>query len=73
MLYRDLVQGRSMDTTYHEALSHGHDPDRNPRLMPYLRLWHDRIAEAFRSGSSIPDQPAGERATASADVDGGRK
>jgi len=60
LLYREIVQGKAIDTQWEEAYSHGHDPARNPKLKPYLEQWHAKIGEAVRNGKLIEGEPAAE-------------
>lgn len=72
MLYRDFVQGKPLDQTYDEAREFKHDPKDNPRLMPYLKQWRDKIGEAFKSGGLIQGQaPPSGSATSGAAGDAG--
>lgn len=57
MLYRDFVQGKPLEETYAEARQYRHDPDRNPRLMPYLRQHEREIREAWLRGCMIESFP----------------
>ncbi|MGE3107521.1 MAG: hypothetical protein AB7G11_00930 [Phycisphaerales bacterium] len=54
ILYQQIIHGDAFDPAYDQAKSFKHDPTRNPRLKPYLLEWHDRIAQAYRSGAVVP-------------------
>jgi len=58
MLYKDLVLGQPLDETYPEASEYRHDPARNPKLLPFVKEYETRIAEALNSGSAIDGFPA---------------
>lgn len=57
MLYRSIVEGKSVESVVSEAWAHRHDPGKNKVLMPWLVDWKDRIEEAFRTGTWIEGQP----------------
>lgn len=60
MLYRELVEGKPAGSTMNETLEHGHDPEDNRKMAPYLAQWREKIVEAFRNGKSIEGQPVAE-------------
>jgi tyrosine-protein phosphatase SIW14 len=54
MLYRSIVQGKDMiGPVYEDSFRYGHDPRRNTRLAPYLMEFREKIAQAYRTGSTI--------------------
>jgi protein tyrosine/serine phosphatase len=57
MLYRDLVQGKSLDESYAEARAYRHDPARNPRLLPFLKDHEAEIRAALRDGGEVKGYP----------------
>lgn len=57
MLYRDFVQGKDLAETYPEAREYRHDPEKNPRLLPFVTEHEAAIREAFERGGSIPGSP----------------
>jgi hypothetical protein len=52
VLYRNLVEGVEFDRAYTESLQHRHDPEKNPRLRPFLKTWIEQINRAYRSGET---------------------
>jgi tyrosine-protein phosphatase SIW14 len=54
MLQRHVVEGKAYGDVFHEAVEHRHDPKDNPHLLLMLAEWSDKIAEAYRNGTSIP-------------------
>ena len=75
VLYRHLVQGRTISEAYPEAFDFGHKPGKDYALPTYLADWADEIEHSFRTGEPIPvrkvngryvkdtAQPAGAAAT----------
>lgn len=57
MLYKDIVLGQPLDTTYPEAREYRHDPADNPRLLPFVRQYERDISEAFKNGTQIETFP----------------
>lgn len=53
MLHRHIIEGKSYDSVFHEAVEHRHDPRDNPHLLLMLAEWSDRIAESYRTGAPI--------------------
>lgn len=61
MLYRNIVEGKSFESVASEAFEHGHDPEENRVMMPWLMDWHDKIEKAFREGGWIAGQAEAEQ------------
>ncbi len=54
MLQRHIVEGKPYSDVFHEATEHRHDPGDNPHLLLMLADWSEKIAEAYRTGATIP-------------------
>ncbi|MBC7835600.1 MAG: tyrosine-protein phosphatase [Phycisphaerales bacterium] len=68
ILYRHIIQGRSIESVYPEAFDYRHSPGDNWKLMAYLADWTDEITSSFESGRPIagfPPPPAGSTKSAS--------
>lgn len=60
VLYRHIVQGKTVDQVFPEAFEFEHDSRRNPKLRPYLDQWTPAIVESFKTGVRIPfEEPSG--------------
>lgn len=57
MLYREVFQGKGLDETYAESFEFRHDPEDNPRLLPFLKQHEGAIAAAAKSGGWIAGFP----------------
>ena len=57
-LYRMLVQGRSGKDAYNELVAYGHDPEDNPKLVPYLNQNMPAIAKSLADRGVIAAVPA---------------
>jgi protein tyrosine/serine phosphatase len=55
--YRVLVEGRSGKEAYTELLRYGHDPHKNPHLVPYLNEHMREVAEALAERKLIDHVP----------------
>ena len=55
--YRVLVEGRSGSEAYAELLQYGHDPSKNPHLIPYLNEHMGEVAEALAGEKLIDHVP----------------
>lgn len=58
MLYDDIAHGRALEATYPEARNYGHDPEDNPRLLPFVRTHEREIIGAVRAGTQIEGYPS---------------
>ncbi len=56
--YRVLVEGRSGSEAYAELLQYGHDPSKNPHLIPYLNEHMGEVAEALAKQKLIDRVPS---------------
>ena len=56
--YRVLVEGRSGSEAYAELLQYGHDPSKNPHLIPYLNEHMGEVAEALARQKLIDHVPS---------------
>lgn len=57
MLYRDVFQGKGLDETYSESFGFRHDPQENPRLLPFLKQHEGAIVAAAKNGAWIAGFP----------------
>jgi hypothetical protein len=60
LLYRKIVQGKPIESQWHEAYEHRHDPKDNPHLKAYLDEWAPKIEAAFKAGQLVEGQPKAE-------------
>lgn len=66
ILYRHHIEGVPIDEAYGEAMTHRHDPERNPRLRVVLERYAEAVGYSLKTGERIPfdaglrfkDQPA---------------
>jgi protein tyrosine/serine phosphatase len=56
--YRVLVEGRSGSEAYAELLQYGHDPAKNPHLVPYLNQHMGEVADALAKEKLIDHVPS---------------
>lgn len=56
VLYRHVLQGMLIQRAYLEAMEFGHRAE-DYEMLAYLADWADEIAEAFRTGSWVPELP----------------
>jgi protein tyrosine/serine phosphatase len=56
--YRVLVEGRSGSEAYAELLQYGHDPSKNPHLVPYLNEHMGEVADALEKEKLIDHVPS---------------
>ncbi len=54
ILYRTHVQGWEKERAIAESAVFKHDPEDNPRMLPYVEAWEDEIIEAFEDPDSGP-------------------
>lgn len=71
-LHRVIVDGWDIDRAYDETYQYDHDD--NPHLRPMLEKWLPQIEEAYRTGGTIPYDPAADGTGAAGDgeTNGGR-
>ena len=55
--YRVLVEARSGSEAYAELLQYGHDPSKNPHLIPYLNEHMGEVADALAGEKLIDHVP----------------
>jgi hypothetical protein len=53
ILYRHLMQGRSVESVFPEAIEHDYDANQGWKLMAYLADWGDKIGGALKSGGWV--------------------
>jgi protein tyrosine/serine phosphatase len=53
MLYRNIVEGKTFDESFIEALAHKHDPNDNPKMRAYIEKWGPLIIDAVKNGGEI--------------------
>lgn len=54
VLYRTIVQGRSIQSAYDEAKRFDQDPGKNEWVFRMLLEWAPKIEEAYRGGGPVP-------------------
>lgn len=59
ILYRNIEEGVPLEQAFAEAARHGHDPQRNGELFPYLNENLDAIRESYRSQVPIVQDELG--------------
>ena len=59
ILYRHFEQGMSIEDAFVEASRHGHDPERNTELFPFITENLDVIAKSYRSETPIVQDELG--------------